>query len=309
MILCYIDESGTSEVPGNTSHFVLAGLSLPIWHWRACEDEINAIKRRYSLQTAEIHAGWLIRKYLEQNKISGFDVLSHIDRRSEVEKLRRAELLRLQRSSNRKLFQQTKKNFERTNAYVHLTFAERMSFVEDVARAIGGWGFARLFAECVDKIYFDPRKASQSIDEQAFEQLVSRFERFLSNTRLPEVTRNYGLMIHDNNSTIARRYTQLMRRFHSVGTLWTRIENIIETPLFVNSELTSMVQIADVCAYALRRYLENQEEILFDHVFKRADKNFNLVVGVRHFTDSSCTCKICSAHRPAPADPTLAVPT
>ena len=31
MYLCYIDESGTSDIPGNTSHFILAGLSLPIW--------------------------------------------------------------------------------------------------------------------------------------------------------------------------------------------------------------------------------------------------------------------------------------
>jgi hypothetical protein len=33
MYLCYIDESGTSVVPGNTSHFVLAGLSIPIVQW------------------------------------------------------------------------------------------------------------------------------------------------------------------------------------------------------------------------------------------------------------------------------------
>ena len=34
MYLCYIDESGTSVVPGNTSHFVLAGLSIPIVQWK-----------------------------------------------------------------------------------------------------------------------------------------------------------------------------------------------------------------------------------------------------------------------------------
>jgi hypothetical protein len=33
MYLCYIDESGTPESSGNTSHFVLAGISIPIWHW------------------------------------------------------------------------------------------------------------------------------------------------------------------------------------------------------------------------------------------------------------------------------------
>jgi len=301
MILCYVDESGTSEVPGNTSHFVLAGLSIPIWHWRTCEDAVNSIKRHYGLQNAEIHAGWLIRKYPEQKKIPNFANLSHSDRRSEVEKARRAELLRLQGiGSHHKQYKQVKKNFLKTEAYIHLTFEERTTFVEDIAKMVGSWGFARLFAECIDKVHFDPRKTPQSVDEQTFEQLISRFERYLSNTKLPEVTRNYGMLIHDNNFTVAKKHTELMRRFHNVGTLWTKVENIIETPLFVNSELTSMVQIADVCAYSLRRYLENKEDTLFDHVFKRADKNYNLVVGVRHFTATSCACKICNAHRPTP---------
>jgi hypothetical protein len=297
VILCYIDESGTPDLPGNTSHFVLAGLSVPIWHWKTCEQEISGIKQRFGLEAAEIHAGWLIRKYPEQQKIPDFERLSHLVRRSEVEKYRRGELLRLQKTSNRTLYQQTKKNFSKTLPYIHLTLEERRSFVEEVARTIGGWGFARVFAECIDKVHFDPRRAPQSIDEQAFEQVVSRFERYLRNTRLPEVTNNHGILIHDNNVTVAKKHTELMRRFHNAGTLWTRIENIIETPLFVSSELTSMVQIADVCAYSLRRYLENKEENLFDHIFRRADRSYNVVVGVRHFTSPECDCKICKSHR------------
>jgi len=60
-----------------------------------------------------------------------------------------------------------------------------------------------------------------------------------------------------------------------------------------------MVQIADLCAYALRRYLENGEEELFDLVFHRADKKDGTVVGVRHFTNASCGCKICNARERA----------
>jgi hypothetical protein len=61
--------------------------------------------------------------------------------------------------------------------------------------------------------------------------------------------------------------TSLMRRFHKRGTLWTRIQRLIETPLFVDSSLTSLVQIADLCGYALRRYLENGERDLFERIF------------------------------------------
>lgn len=89
-----------------------------------------------------------------------------------------------------------------------------------------------------------------------------------------------------------------MEQFHQAGTFWTSINNIIETPLFVDSQLTSMVQIADLSSYSLRRYLENNENELFDLVFDRADKKNETVVGIRHFTKPGCTCKICQAHIP-----------
>lgn len=297
MHLCYVDESGTPDIPGNTSHYVLAGLSIPVWHWRDSEKEIYSIKQKYFLQDAEIHSGWLTRKYIEQNKIVNFSKLDFSQRRYEVEKYRKTELLNLQKSHKQNLYKQTKKNYKHTEAYIHLTYEERIAFLEDVARIIGNWGFARLFAECVDKIHFDPKRAKQSVDEQAFEQVVSRFEQFLKAVQVFQQPKIYGLLVHDNNETVAKRHTELMKAFHSKGTLFTQVDYIIETPLFVSSELTSMVQLADVCAYALRRYLENTEERLFDHIFKRADRKEDVVVGVRHFTNISCPCKICASHR------------
>jgi Protein of unknown function (DUF3800) len=166
---------------------------------------------------------------------------------------------------------------------------------ERFADAISNWGYARLFAECIDKIHFDPTRGSRTVDEQAFEQVVSRFEQYLENTG-----GNYGLLVHDNNETIARKHTSLMRHFHQQGTLWTSVNRIIETPLFVDSSLTSMVQVADLCSYALRRYLENSETDLFRRIFPRADRIGNNVVGVRHFSDFSCACEICQGHRPRP---------
>jgi hypothetical protein len=109
----------------------------------------------------------------------------------------------------------------------------------------------------------------------------------------------FGLLIHDNNQTVADKHTKLMKSFLRNGTFWTRIESIIETPLFVDSQLTSMVQVADLCAYALRRYLENHEAELFRQIFTRADRRGNIAVGVRHFTSAACSCEICYAHRPA----------
>ncbi|MFZ2095757.1 MAG: DUF3800 domain-containing protein [Anaerolineales bacterium] len=299
MYLCYLDESGTPEDSGNTSHFILAGLSVPIWYWKDCDRQIETIKKRYALENSEIHIAWILRPYIEQTKINNFDSMDYKDRRSQVEQLRRAELLRLRRSRNPKLYKQIRKNYRKTENYIHLTYRERERFIKDVAKRISGWGFARLFAECVDKIYFDPTKNPRNIDEQCFEQIVSRFEQYLTIIGKGSNDPCLGLLIHDNNETIALKHTNLMRAFHKSGTLWTKIKHIIETPLFVDSQLTSMVQVADVCAYVLRRYLENNEDALFDLIFTRADRKDDIVVGIRHFTKPQCTCKICTAHRRA----------
>ena len=239
----------------------------------------------------------MARPYLEQAKISGFDAMSQVQRRAEVTKYRNIELYRLQRLPNKKTYHQRKKNFEKTEAYIHLTWLERQDFLVELARIIGNWNYARLFAECIDKTFFDPTRSRQTVDEQAFEQIVSRFEQYLQIMTVSQEVNRLGLIIHDNNETSCKRMTELMGKFHERGTFWTRISNIIETPLYVDSKLTSMVQVADLCGFALRRYLEKGETNLFEQIFSRADKKDGRVVGVRHFNEKTCTCQICQSRR------------
>ncbi len=297
MYLCYIDESGGSSLNDNTSHFVLAGLCIPIWKWKYCENQISKIKRNYDLENAEIHSGWILRSYHEQQNIPDFDSHSRHQRKIEVRQYRRNRLLEIQRTNNSKKYNQVKKNYKNTEPYIHLTIEERRQFMAEIAITIGSWSFARLFAECIDKVFYDPEIAPQTIDEQAFEQVVSRFEKYLQiRPKYSSKRKNYGLLIHDNNFNIEKKHTEMMKGFHKHGTLWTRIDNIIETPLFVSSELTSLIQIADVCGYALRKYVEKSDESLFDPIFQRADRRGNKTVGIRHYTNSDCSCKICERH-------------
>jgi hypothetical protein len=76
MFLCYLDESGTPDIPGNTSHYILAGLAVPVWNWTSCEREVGVIRKKYGLENAEIHIAWILRAYLEQCKISNFALIS-----------------------------------------------------------------------------------------------------------------------------------------------------------------------------------------------------------------------------------------
>ncbi|MDD3730430.1 MAG: DUF3800 domain-containing protein [Endomicrobiaceae bacterium] len=296
MLLCYIDESGTPELSGNSSHYVLCGLAIPIYKWKKCENDIQAIKQRFNLVDTEIHTAWILRKYNEQLKVKDFDSLPIPKRIYEVDKLRKTELLKLQRT-NTKLYKQTKKNYRETQAYIHLTFDERRNFILELAKTISSWDFARLFAECVDKINYNPAIAINTISEQALEQITTRFEYCLMNYSNIRNQQKFGLLIHDNNETVAKKHTELMRRFHTQGTFWKKITHIVETPLFVNSKLTNMVQIADLCAYAIRIYLERNNTTLFDLIVKRADKKDTKSVGIRHFTHRNCHCKICLSHK------------
>lgn len=296
MYLCYIDESGTSDIPGNTSHFVLAGVSLPIWHWKDADREISSIMARYDLDGAELHTAWLARPYLEQRRIQNFESMSRSARRSAVERARTAYLLELQKTKQHKTYKQVRKNYDKTKDYIHLSYNERLELLRDVADCFSGWRYARLFVECIDKVHFDPQRTARSVEEQAFEQVVSRFERFLNNASSTHTSKLHGLLIHDNNQTVALKHTNLMRHFHQHGTLWTRVNHIIETPLFVNSSLTSMVQIADLCSYTFRRYVENKEKDLFSRIFSRVDRSSVYSVGARHYTQQPCSCDICINH-------------
>src|SRR5271166_1578251 len=162
MYLCYIDESGVSSIPGNTSHFVLAGISIPVLRWSETDGAVTAVLKKYGLEHEELHTAWIMRPYLEQLRMTGFEKLPWKDRRSAVEHERTKELLRLQRAQQSKAYQQAKKNYRHTQPYIHLTFDERKTLILDVAKMIGKWNYAKLFAECIDKTYFDPAKARQS---------------------------------------------------------------------------------------------------------------------------------------------------
>jgi len=298
MYICYIDESGTSSLSSNTSHFVLAGIAVPISQWKNSEKKIQKIKRKFLIEKAEIHTAWILRRCKQQEDINNFDSLSYSDRKDEVNKLRRAHLIQLSQNPRKsKQYHNYKKIYKQTEAYIHLTQSEREQFISEIAQLIGSFKKFRLFAECIDKIHYKPSIAPNTIDEQAFEQVVSRFESYLQIYTKTSKIKQYGLLVHDNNLTVSKKLTELMKVFHDAGTFWTKIKNIIETPLFVDSQLTSMIQIADLCAYALRRYIENSEDELFNEIIKIADEKNGKIVGVRHFTNSSCKCLICQHHK------------
>jgi hypothetical protein len=155
-----------------------------------------------------------------------------------------------------------------------------------------------LFAECTDKTTFI-RAPRIPPFEEAFTQVVTRFHRYLEG----EIPQEHGLLVQDKNETVSKRLTDMMQLFHREGNRWIReFALIIETPLFVDSALTSMVQVADACAYATRRFCEKGETDLFDLIYPKFARAGTRVVGIRHYTNRDephgrrCACRICVEH-------------
>ncbi|OGP62753.1 MAG: hypothetical protein A2170_10075 [Deltaproteobacteria bacterium RBG_13_53_10] len=285
MYICYLDESGTVEPTPDSSHFVFVGLAIPAETWKQKDREVFAVKRRFDIENAEIHTGWMLRPYPEQRRVPEFEGMDYPTRRRAVLGVRALNLSRPRENHKQGALL---KNYRKTEPYVHLTQDERVECISSLAQVIGSWVDCRLYGEAHDKTCsFGPRAY-----EMAFEQIVTRFNTFLSHS-----AHTIGMLVQDHNETVCRKLTKQMREYHRAGTLWSAIENIVETPLFVDSQLTSMVQIADVCSFLTRRFFEKRETTLFDIIYTRFDRNRGRLVGLRHYTGSqACLCRVCEDH-------------
>jgi hypothetical protein len=273
-------------------------MAIPSETWLKKDREITKLKKKYSLEDVEIHTGWMLRRYLEQEHIANFEKLNSEDRIKGVLKERQKFLAVWAVNKSSKQLKEKKKNFKETLPYIHLTLEERRKFLSELADIIGSWSDCRLFGEVIKKSNFDITKSSTGdLYETAFHQVVTRFETFLTIKSKVEKNIHLGLLISDNNESVNRKLTSIMRKFHAEGTLWRDIKNIVETPLFVDSKLTSMIQIVDLASYATRRYCEKGEAELFNRIYPRFDRKDGRVVGLRHYTSNTgCSCQICANH-------------
>src|SRR5258708_19364084 len=133
MHLCYIDESGTTDLKANTSHFVLLGFAVPADVWIDKDQRINKIKTAYGLSNIEIHNGYLTRRNPDQEQIANFDTLDAPARREAVKKKREEHLIKTAALKTDAQLKTLKKVYRMTSHYVHLNFAERRELLSKIA--------------------------------------------------------------------------------------------------------------------------------------------------------------------------------
>lgn len=296
MFLLYLDESGVPEPhPDQTSHYVVVGIAVHEGTWFALERLLRKLKKRYGLEQDgdwELHAAWILSRFREQERVSGFADLDWSARHKAIQHLR-AEKMEQQSSWSSKKRRRKIDFYKQTEPYIHLTSKERKDLVRDALTVVSNYRRGLyLFGEAINKETLSP-----AIDpvRESFSQLIARFERFLKSRK----QKHWGLVTMDQNPTQAKRLNKMLADFQRKGTRWTDVERVIESPFFVDSSTCAGVQVADLCAYALRRYVEKNEIERFELIFPKFFRQRGKLHGLRHFTEKGCSCLICEdrSHR------------
>lgn len=288
MYLLYLDASGVPE-DRNCSTYVLLGLCVHESAWHDLEAKVAAIRERHELPglAMEFHAKDLCGWIREQDRIPHFAELSPQARHDAMKAARAAADPEKQRKRRATL------------AVAHLTGQERHTLFAELLDLVGANDDVRLFAEAVNK---QAAEDSRRLVRDAFAQIVSRFDAYLQfrargvGERRRAIDR--GMLIFDHEPTYHEMLHREFVQYRVSGHPWGRVEHVIEQPFFVDSASVSAVQLADVCAYAVRRHIENptnQHQMAnFNRIFHKFDRAAAKLHGIRHYCKpGSCECRVC----------------
>jgi hypothetical protein len=154
--------------------------------------------------------------------------------------------------------------------------------------------------------------------------VVSRFDAFLKRRdewklqKAPRRTIDNGLLVLDQDYSTEATIVDQFRDYRKKGHPWGKMLHVIDVPFFASSERVCGLQLVDICAYAVRRYLDTRsvpgshEEKNFQRIYHKFDRdNWGKLHGLRHYTPAgSCSCLICQdrGHAPPPATAPPAAP-
>ncbi len=151
--------------------------------------------------------------------------------------------------------------------------------------------------------------AARGVDpyERAFEELVSRFDLFMSRQNRAAATvgegEQRGLLVLAESS-YRKTLGILARQLQSTGTRWgTSLHNITGTPLFAPAAETRLLQLADFCSNAIYGRYHGGLTGDFDRIAVKFDYDNGVLHGLSHrTTDANCGCLACFSRRMRPSE-------
>ena len=182
----------------------------------------------------------------------------------------------------------------RSHPWKGLTRDEARGTIKSVLDVLAhAYDTARAFACVVHKPSFPSRDPM----EIAFEDLCSRFDRYLQRLRATG-DRQWGLVILDK-SAHETTLQQMSVAFRTLGTSWGVIRNLADTPLFVDSRASRAIQLADHVAYAVFRRYQSGDTQYLDRIAAKFDAEDGIVHGLAHkeLGNPNCMCIACLSRR------------
>ncbi len=183
--------------------------------------------------------------------------------------------------------------------YGKLVFTDRRRLLREAYELIAATQHGILFATVIEKGHV----AAKDPYEVAFEDIVSRFDLFLSR-RYSNQDPQRGLVVVAE-SNYRERLESLGQRILRSGTRWSKTKNLAEIPLFTPAENTRLLQVADLVVNAVYGRYEKGLAQDFDRIAGKFDREGERIHGLTHICAqaANCFCPACLSwrlHRSAP---------
>ena len=175
-----------------------------------------------------------------------------------------------------------------------LSKEEAQGVIKAVLKILANANNSTLAFACA--VHKDSFKSNDAL-QLAFEDLCQRFDIYLSKMNA-EGERQKGLLILDDSS-YETTLQELSRNFRKSGTQWGNVKHLADTPFFVNSKASRIIQMADHVAYAVFRRYNAKDTQYFDIIASKFYQSENVVHGLAHKQkiDPSCMCAACFSRR------------
>jgi len=138
----------------------------------------------------------------------------------------------------------------------HLTEEELSGLVGMYYRQLGHHNMD-VFSIIIDKRYLHDYFDQEKLQRKAWELMLEQIERYMR-ARHP---RHQALMVNDDvsiqaNRSLAMKHAHLLDQGTPRGT-W--LKHVCEMPMFVRSELSNGIQLADLCSYNIYRAFKHED--------------------------------------------------
>ena len=135
--------------------------------------------------------------------------------------------------------------------------------------------------------------------ERIYEELALRFNRFIKTHPTAKGSREHGMVVADE-AMYEKLVQPMMAKWHSgVGTRFGRLTRIVEVPLFCDSGISRLVQLADFVVHALFIAYEEDDASLLDRIIGSFVAEDDVLHGLVHLDPDylSCECMPCVSRK------------